>query len=82
MVPSISKFDLRVSKFQVTVRPMKVKANWLQKLIRQVTDHMLLYTQFGVDLITAAQKIRVSLTTYFDNNTTLTFDLEMVASVA
>jgi hypothetical protein len=42
MVPSISKFDLRVSKFRPAARPMKVKANRPQKLISWVAVHMLL----------------------------------------
>jgi hypothetical protein len=33
MVPSILKFDLGVSKFQPAARPMKIKADRLQKLI-------------------------------------------------
>ena len=34
MVPSISKFDLQVSKFRPAARPMKVNADRPQKLIR------------------------------------------------
>jgi hypothetical protein len=41
------------------------------------------HTKFGVYLIKATQKIRVSLTTHFYHNMTLTFDLdlEMVPSM-
>jgi hypothetical protein len=41
MAPSISKFDFRVSTFWPAARPMKVKADWPQKLITLVADHML-----------------------------------------
>jgi hypothetical protein len=34
------------------------------------------HTKFGVDLIKATQKIRVSFTPYFDHNMTLTFAIE------
>jgi hypothetical protein len=33
MVPSISKFDLGVSKFRPAARPMKVKADRPQKVV-------------------------------------------------
>jgi hypothetical protein len=41
---------------------------------------MLLSHKFGVDLIKATPKIRVSLTPYFDHN--MTFGLEMVPSMS
>jgi hypothetical protein len=42
------------------------------------------HTKFAVDLIKATQKIRVSLTPYFDHNMTLTIelDLKMVPSMS
>jgi hypothetical protein len=40
------------------------------------------HTKYGVDLITATQKIRVSLTNYSDHIMTLTLDLEMVPSMS
>ena len=45
MVPSISKFDLGVSKFRPAARPMKVKADRPQKLISWVAAQMLLSHQ-------------------------------------
>jgi hypothetical protein len=45
MVPSISKFDLGVSKFRSTARPMKVNADRPQKLTSWVAAHMLLSHQ-------------------------------------
>ena len=71
MVPSISKFDLGVSKFRPAARPMKVKADRPQKLISWVAAQMLLSHQVW-DLIKVTQKIRFSLTTYFYHNMTLT----------
>jgi hypothetical protein len=80
MVPSILKFDLGVSKFQLAARPMIVKVDQPQKLVSWVADYI--HTKFGVDLITATQKIRVLLTPYFYHNLTLTFDLEMMPSIS
>jgi hypothetical protein len=45
MVPSISKFDLRVSKFRPAASPMKVNADRPQKLTSWVAAHMLLSHQ-------------------------------------
>jgi hypothetical protein len=45
MVPSISKFDLGVSKFRHAAIPMKVNADQSQKLISWVAAHMLLSHQ-------------------------------------
>jgi hypothetical protein len=45
MVPSISKFDLGVSKFRPAARPLKIKADRPQKLISWVAAHMLLSHQ-------------------------------------
>jgi hypothetical protein len=45
MVPSISKFNLGVSKVRPTARPIKVNADRHQKLISWVAAHMLLSHQ-------------------------------------
>jgi hypothetical protein len=83
MVPSISKFDLGVSKFRPAGRPMKVKADRPQKSIIKVAAHMLLSHQVWSWSDKRYSKIRVSLTTYFHHNMTLTFDLDlkMVSSI-
>jgi hypothetical protein len=83
MVPSISKFDLGVRKFRPAARSMKLKADRPQKLTAEWQLICYFHTKFGVDLIKATQKIRVSFTTYIYHNITLTFDLdlEMVPSM-
>jgi hypothetical protein len=45
IVPSISKFDLGVSKVRPAARPMDVKDDWPQKLISLVAAQMLLSHQ-------------------------------------
>jgi hypothetical protein len=45
MVPSIQNFDLGISKFRLAARPMKVKADQLQKLSSWVAGHLLLAHQ-------------------------------------
>ena len=83
MVLAISKFDLGASKFRPAARPLKIMADRPQKLISWVAAHMLLSHQvWSWSDKKASQKIRVSLTTYFYHNMTLTFDLEMVPSMS
>jgi hypothetical protein len=45
MVPSIQNFDLGITKFRPTARPLKVKADWIQKLISWMAGHLLLSHQ-------------------------------------
>jgi hypothetical protein len=49
-----------------------------------VADQFYFHANFGVHLIIAAEKIRLSLTPYFDHNIAFTFDLgfEMVISMS
>jgi hypothetical protein len=76
MVPLISKFDLRVSKFRPAARPMRVIADGLQNFNSWVADHMLLSHQVWSWSDNSYSKIRFFLTPYFDHRMTLTFDLK------
>jgi hypothetical protein len=79
MVPSMSKFDLGVSKFRPAARPMKVTADRPQILTSSVAAHMLLSHQVWSWSDKATKKITVSLTTYlyFYHNMTFTFDIDL-----
>jgi hypothetical protein len=82
MVPSISKSNLGVSTFRPAVRTMKVKADRSSKLNQLVSQTICYFhTKFGVDLVTATQKIRVLLTPCFDHKMTLTFDINDLIAI-